>query len=150
MAATGAERLDDMLEEFLPDTAALARACLACVRRLAPGALERVYDAYNALAIGFATGDSMRETFIHVAVYPRHVNIGFNRGVLLPDPSGALAGSGSSIRHVKIDDAGRLRDAAVGRLVRAAAAEAGHRGRAGAPGAIKIIRVYPRRRPRRP
>jgi hypothetical protein len=150
VVATDAERFDAMLEEFLPDTAALARACLAAVRRLAPGALERVYDAYNALAVGFATGDSMRETFIHVAIYPRHVNIGFNRGVALPDPTGALAGTGSAIRHVKIDAAARLRDGAVVELVRAAAALAGHHGRAGARGPIKIVRVYERRRPRRP
>ena len=147
---TGAEQLEGFLAEFLPDTAALARQCLAFVRKLAPGALERVYDAYNALAIGFATGDSLRETFIHVAVYPRHVNLGFNRGVALPDPTGALMGSGSAIRHVKIDDGARLRAPAVAALVRAAVAEAGFRKRAGQAGDIRVVRIYPRRRPRRP
>jgi len=145
-----AKQLEELLGEFLPPTAALARDCLTSVRRLVPGALERVYDAYNALAIGFATGDSLRETFIHVAVYPRHVNLGFNRGVALPDPTGALVGSGSAIRHVRIDEAARMRDPAVAALVRAAAAEAGFRGRRGQRGEIRIVRIYARRRPRRP
>jgi hypothetical protein len=146
---TGAAQLAGFLAEFEPSTAQLARRCLAFVRRLAPGALERVYDAYSALAIGFATGDSLRETFIHVAVYPRHVNIGFNQGAALGDPARLLVGTGSSVRHVRVDDAARLADPRLAALVSAAAEKAGHAGRPGERGAIRIVRIYARRRPRR-
>lgn len=143
-------QLAGFLAEFEPGVAALARRCLEVVRRLAPGALERVYDAYNALAIGFATGDSMKETFIHVAVYPRHVNIGFNAGIDLPDPAKLLEGTGSAVRHVRVADASRLDDPALAEIVRAAAARAGHIGRRGARGKMRIVKIYERRRPRRP
>jgi len=40
-----------------------------------------------------------------------HVNLGFNRGAMLADPDGALAGSGKMIRHIAIhnqDDLNRI------------------------------------------
>jgi hypothetical protein len=83
-------------------------------------------------------------------VYPRHVNIGFNGGVRLPDPGKLLAGTGTAIRHVRVDDASRLDDPALATLVRTAAAMAGYKARPGKRGEIKVIRIYEQRRPRRP
>jgi hypothetical protein len=147
-STTGARHLEAFLSKFDDEVADLARACLAWTRSVAPGALERVYDAYNALSIGFATGDSMRETFLHVAVYPRHVNIGFNQGAQLADPRGVLVGTGKAIRHVKIDTAARLDDPNLVKLVRAAAKQAGHAGDAKTPRRVVIAAVYARQRPR--
>jgi len=143
--------LERMIDCFEPNVAKLARACLDYVRKLTPGAMERVYDAYNALSIGFSTGDRLKDTFVHVAIYPKHVNIGFNRGVDLEDPSGILQGTGSTIRHVSIKHADDLKDPALAKLVKAAAwlfalpkAPKGRRGE------VVIAAIYDRKRPRRP
>jgi hypothetical protein len=48
------------------------------------------------------------------------VNLGFNRGADLADPSGILTGTGARIRHVRIAAASDLRAPAVQALLRAA------------------------------
>ncbi len=40
--------------------------------------------------------------FAHIKAFKSHVNVGFWRGIDLPDPSGALTGSGDKMRHIKI------------------------------------------------
>jgi hypothetical protein len=147
LGSTTAE-VERFISRFDDRVARLARRCLAWVRSLVPGATELVYDAYNALSIVFATDDKLKSAFVHVAVYPRHVNIGFNRGAELEDPERVLVGTGTRIRHVRIDDDSEL-DKRLAALVRRAARYAGHRSRP-KPGKVVVKRVYARQRPRRP
>ena len=63
---------------------------------------ENIYDAYSAVAIGYGTGDRLRDGIFHIAVYSNHVNLGFNDGASLEDPKGILQGSGKQIRHITI------------------------------------------------
>ena len=48
--------LDAFLDKYSPAVATLARACLAKMRARLPGAVQLVYDNYNALVIGFGPG----------------------------------------------------------------------------------------------
>ena len=48
-------QLDSFLAKFTPEMAKSAKGVLAAMRKRCPGAIELVYDNYNALAIGFAT-----------------------------------------------------------------------------------------------
>lgn len=66
------------------------------------GANELIYDSYNAVSCAYSFSTELRDAFCHIAIYPNHVNLGFNRGVELEDPSGVLQGSGKSIRHISI------------------------------------------------
>src|SRR5256885_4506908 len=63
---------------------------------------ENIYDAYSAVAIGYGTSDRLRDGIFHIAVYSKHVNLGFNDGATLDDPKGILQGAGSRIRHITI------------------------------------------------
>ena len=63
---------------------------------------ENIYDAYSAVAIGYGTSDRLRDGIFHIAVYSKHVNLGFNDGATLDDPKGILQGKGNQIRHVTI------------------------------------------------
>ena len=63
---------------------------------------ENIYDAYSAVAIGYGTSDRLSDGILHIAVYEKGVNLGFNHGATLPDPKGILEGKGSRIRHIKI------------------------------------------------
>ncbi len=69
---------------------------------------ENIYDAYSAVAIGYGSSDRLRDGICHVAVFTKHVNLGFNQGVLLKDPDGVLQGAGKQIRHLKIRTAADL------------------------------------------
>jgi hypothetical protein len=61
---------------------------------------ENIYDAYNAVAIGYGPTDRLRDGVFHIAVYASGVNLGFNDGATLDDPLGILKGSGKKIRHI--------------------------------------------------
>jgi len=63
---------------------------------------ENIYDAYNAVAIGYGPTDRLKDGICHIAVYAKHVNLGFNRGAQLSDPQRILKGTGKNIRHVTI------------------------------------------------
>src|SRR5256885_10361386 len=63
---------------------------------------ENIYDAYSAVAIGYGTSQRLSGGIFHIAVYSKHVNLGFNDGVSLPDPKGILEDKGSRIRHISI------------------------------------------------
>src|SRR6266568_7905772 len=80
----------------------LALAARALVLEEAPDACELIYDAYNAVATGYSFTGRPSDSFVHIAVYARWVNLGFNRGSELDDPAGMLQGSGRWIRHIRI------------------------------------------------
>ena len=77
------------------------------LEELAP-CCENIYDAYSAVAIGYGWTDRMRDGICHIAVYSKHVNLGFNFGATLADPKGILEGSGNQIRHISIKTAADL------------------------------------------
>lgn len=70
---------------------------------------ENIYDAYSAVAIGYGTSERMGDGIFHIAVYSKHVNLGFNDGASLEDPKGILQGSGTHIRHISIKTAEDLK-----------------------------------------
>src|SRR6185436_19487168 len=63
---------------------------------------ENIYDAYSAVAIGYGASERLSDGVFHIAVYSKHVNLGFNDGATLDDPKGILQGKGSRIRHITI------------------------------------------------
>jgi hypothetical protein len=90
------------LASYDPHISNLTLAVREVVLEEAPGAIESIAKGY-AVAIGFSfTGKPIKDGFCHIATYSDHVNLGFNRGALLPDPNGVLSGSGKSIRHITI------------------------------------------------
>jgi len=117
------EELLEFLAAFAPGISKLFLATRRTVLMAAPEANELVYDAYNAVTAAYSFSGRLKEAFCHVAAYSGHVNLGFNRGAELPDPSRLLAGSGARIRHVRIGSAADLRAPALEALLRAAAAQ---------------------------
>jgi len=93
-------QLDGFLAKFTPEVRAIAKAALAKMRRRLPGALELVYDNYNALAIGFGPSERASEAIFSIALFPRWVSLFFlQSGAKLPDPQKLLkaAARGSGI-----------------------------------------------------
>src|SRR5437879_3129842 len=88
------------LSPFEPRVRDLALETRKLVLEEAPDCMELIYDAYNAVATGFSFTGRPSDSFIHIAVYARWVNLGFNRGSALDDPAGVLQGSGRWIRHI--------------------------------------------------
>jgi hypothetical protein len=136
------------LKPYSAEVRDLALATRALVFEEAPDASELIYDAYSAVASGYTFTGRPSDAFIHIAVYARWVNLGFNRGSQIPDPFQMLHGSGRSVRHIRISELADLQQPAVRALVRAAIAEAERPEKTASASAPKsVVRaVYPTRR----
>ena len=103
-----------------PHVSNLTLALRDVVLEEAPEAIESISKGY-ALAIGYSfTGKPLKDGFCHIVTYSTHVNLGFNRGALLPDPKRILVGKGKSIRHITIRNEGELERQFVRRYIQAA------------------------------
>lgn len=115
---------------------------------LAPGH-ENIYDAYNAVAIGYGSSDRLRDGVCHIAVYAKHVNLGFNRGATLADPQGLLKGSGKSIRHITLNSSADLARPEIRTYLQRARAQAAAESTISprATGVISVVKaIYPKKR----
>jgi hypothetical protein len=110
-------QLEKFLAKYTPEMAGLAKAVLIKMRKRLPGAVEMVYDNYNALVIGFCPGERPSDVIFSIAVYPRWVNLFFAHGKGLRDPEKLLRGSGSRVRSIMLNSAGTLDHPAVEDLI---------------------------------
>ncbi len=149
MAGSPERQVAGFIAKYSPRVARVARQARGKIRKLLPGAVELVYDNYNAVALAFGPTERSSELILSIALYPRWVSLFFTRGAELDDPRGLLRGSGNRMRHIVLESAATLDRAPVRALVREAVAThpkplARGRGRT-------IIRsVSVRQRPRRP
>jgi hypothetical protein len=147
---TPKEQLDVFIERFTPEVAKIARGALARMRKLAPGALELVYDNYNALAIGFSPTERASDGIFSIALYPPHASLFFLQGAKLPDPTKRLRGSGNVVRHIVLEDLSLFEERDVRALIDVALARAKVPLDAAQRRKIVIKSVSAKQRPRRP
>ena len=125
MARPPNRQLLGYLTAYDPHVSDLLLALREIVLEEAPDAIESISKGY-AVAIGFSfTGKPLKDGFCHVVAYKTHVNLGFNRGALLPDPNRVLAGSGKLIRHLAVRNRNELEHPAVRRYLQAAIEQVG-------------------------
>jgi hypothetical protein len=123
-------RLLEALAAYDAPVVELALALRDLVLEEAPEARETIVSGY-AVAIGFSfTGKPIKDGFCHIVAYAGHVNLGFNRGALLPDPHHVLAGKGKMIRHVTLRSERDLGRPFLRRYLRAAIEQVGQPARA--------------------
>jgi hypothetical protein len=147
---TPKEQLDEFLDRFTPEVASLGRKALARMRKLVPGALELVYDNYNALAIGFSPTERAGDGIFSIALFPRHPSLFFLQGAKLSDPAKRLRGSGNVVRHIVIEDISLFDEPDVRALMNVAMARAKVPLDPKQRRRLIIKSVSPKQRPRRP
>jgi hypothetical protein len=142
------------LRPYDPEVRDLALRLRALVLEEMAPCYENIYDAYSAVAIGYGTSDRLRDGIFHIAVYSRHVNLGFNDGATLNDPKGILEGAGNRIRHITIKTTADLEQpvlrAYIRRARKSALADMKKLGEPAAPKPIGVIStvkaIYPKKR----
>jgi hypothetical protein len=140
--------LKTFLDRFSPEIAGLARAARAKLRKRLPGAIEMVYDNYNALVVGFSPTDRPSDAVLSIVIFPKRVSICFIQGKHLPDPEGVLMGGGNQVRFIRLDQDAKILDTpALRALISEAIAfgETPFRGR----GQLVIRAIAKKQRPRR-
>ena len=145
-----AQQLRSFLAKFDPPVAASARAALARLRKKLPGAIELVYDNYNALAIGFGPSDKASEAIFSIAVFPPWVSLFFLQGAKLPDPTKVLKGSGTQVRHIVLTDLKILEQPPVKKLMALALKSAKRPLEPSQRRRLIIKSISAKQRPRRP
>jgi len=143
-------QLDGFLAKFAPEVEAQARAALERMRARLPGAVELVYDNYNALAIAFGANEKLSGVVFSIALYPRWVSLFFARGTELSDPHKLLQGTGKGIRHIVLKDIALFDDPAVEALIAESLARATPPIDPSKPGRLIVKSVSAKQRPRRP
>jgi len=117
---SAARQLDEFLSRYTPEIRALALATLAKMRERLPGAVQIVYDNYNALVVGFGPSERSSEAPFSIALYPKTVRLFFLSGAELPDPKKLLEGEGKYVRSIVVESADDLDKAPVRALMKAA------------------------------
>lgn len=146
-----AAQLDDFLDKFTPEIAGQARHALRRMRARLPGAVELVYDNYNALAIGFGPTDRTAEAIFSIALYPRWVSLFFlMNGTRLRDSANCLEGNGNQARHIKLKSPAMIDDPGVQDLIAQALELSEKKIDPAQPRRLIIKSVSAQQRPRRP
>jgi hypothetical protein len=143
-------RLDTFIAKYAPDVAEEGRTALTILRRLVPGAIELVYDNYNGLVVGFSPTEKPSHAVVSLLFAPRWLTLCFlQHGPDLTDRHHLLRGSGTRVRHLRLDSAKALETTAVRALIAEALARADVPFDPRAHRRLVIRSVSARQRPRR-
>lgn len=145
-----AAELEQFLRRYDPAVAADARHALKVLSRRFPTATRIVYDNYNALVVGFGPDDKASDAILSIAVYPKYVTLFLLQGASLADPNALLKGSGSKVRHIKLQPISLIETPEIGALIDAAVINAARPFPRGGEGPLIIKSISAKQRPRRP
>ena len=113
------EELIRLLSQFDLKVGELALGLRDIVLEEAPAAIEKTIRVY-ALVFWYSLTGKMGDAFCQVVIYPKGVNLMFNRGAELADPDGVLVGEGKIIRHIKVRRPEDLKNRNLRKFIRAA------------------------------
>lgn len=102
--------IDAWLNRHEGELGAAARHWFDAMRRCGDEVRELMHDGCPVACLGDVP-------FGYVNVFTAHVNVGFFRGAMLPDPDHLLQGTGKSMRHVKLRHGTTVDAAALNRLI---------------------------------
>lgn len=119
-------RSDEIHPDFIqaltgkpPELQSLYRKVRSTVLCAYPQSNELLYNAHVPSSV-YSVSDRLKHAFCHIAVYAKHINLGFNQGTELGDPAGLLKGTGAKIRHIPISSFADLENPAISQLISAA------------------------------
>jgi hypothetical protein len=116
------EAFGEMLSAFPAEVQAVAHRLREVILSLHPDAHEVVWRVERSAGYGLGPR-KMQDQYAYLRPHARHVNLGFMRGAVLPDPEGLLQGTGKALRHVKVRDPGEAEHPALRALLEAARLE---------------------------
>ena len=127
------------LQRFDPAIRELALDAREVVLSVLAPSNESILDVY-ALAMNYGFSERMKDQAVYIAVYTKHINLGFYWGARMDDPEGVLEGSGKQLRHIKIKSPADLGSPIVRDYLRRAAPDGAARSKT-----LKT-KIYPSRR----
>jgi len=149
--ATAEQQLQGFIAKYSPEIAATAKKVRQDLRQRMVGTLEMVYDNYNALVMAYSSTGKVSDVICSIALYPRWVSLFFMQGAKLKDPKKLLKGSGTTIRHIVLEDGVKTLNKVAVRDLLARAYYAQERMPVGRDAPKTVIKsISAKQRPRRP
>ncbi len=107
---------ESILAGHTAEVKALAQSLRKLVKKTIPEAIVKAYPGWHGI------GYRHPESGYFCAIFPQHdgVKLGFERGVLLPDPDQLLEGAGRQVRYVNVNSRRDIREEAIKKLLHAA------------------------------
>ena len=107
---------EQFLTGFPLEMRSIAQALRELLRAQVPQAIEAVYPGWRL--IGYRADQGRRNVyFAYIAPTADHVSLGFEWGILLPDPQGVLEGDGSQVRYARFRRLEEIRPASLAPLI---------------------------------
>jgi hypothetical protein len=106
----------EILGEHSLEVRLLAERLRQIVRQEVPEAIEKAYAYWHGI------GYTHPESGYFAAIFPQYdrVKLGFEFGILLPDPDGLLRGEGKQVRYVHLHDLETIPEDKIRQLLQAA------------------------------
>ena len=82
-----------------------------------PESHELLYHTH-ALTSVYSVSAKLSDAYCMIPIYTSHLNLGFNKGTLIPDPAGLLEGTGKLIRHIPVNKSSDYRKPEVIQLIK--------------------------------
>ena len=101
MADTKFGTFDELMEMTVPEIRPIAERLREIVVEIDPHTVEVVRLGDRAATYGVGP-KKMSEGYSYILPHKNWVNLGFYKGVDLPDPAGLMEGTGKKLRHVKV------------------------------------------------
>jgi len=101
MADTKFGTFDELMEITVPEMQPIAWRLRETVFEVDPGSVEVVRLGDRAATYGVGP-KKMSEGYAYILPHKNWVNLGFYKGVDLPDPANLLEGTGKKLRHIKV------------------------------------------------
>jgi hypothetical protein len=107
---------EHILTGHTPEVREICERLRSLVRNAVPEASEAAYPTWHGI------GYRHPQSGYFCAIFPHHnqVKLGFEYGILLPDPEGLLSGKGKQVRYVLISQLADIRPEAINDLIHAA------------------------------
>ncbi|NNE00607.1 MAG: hypothetical protein HKN47_25105 [Pirellulaceae bacterium] len=118
------KQIDGFLKSYPADLVELAQALRDYLQRETKPAFELVGQSTQSLNIGYGFTTTAWDCYCAIIVYRKHINISLPSGAALPDPKGLLHGTGSRVRHLKIQQLNDLKTAAAKKILKEARKDA--------------------------
>lgn len=101
------EQFELAISSFSDEIKHIAREIRKLIHKILPDVVEVVWVQQKN--IGFGTGIKKKtEHFCWLMPASKYVNLGFNYGAELPDPTNLLEGTGKLFRHIKVKSTEQL------------------------------------------
>lgn len=114
------QQIENFLLPFDDELTTLVQQLRVYLKKQTKPTVEMAFDSYNSVNIGYGFTEKAWDCFCGIIVYSKHLNLSFPAGSSLTDPKGLLQGTGSKVRHIRIDKLDDIKQPAVLKILKEA------------------------------